>query len=186
MASSTEAPRRAALVLAFLATGCLSGHLLDAARRREVPTAVAAVSLDHADLVVTVRTATVTDLDRPVGEGVARARIALADVARAVPVESLRVRWQPAIDPAGGRPLLVLADDTVTAPPPVARLARTGPPALLLRTDARPYPPLYLEALVRRRYAPWVWAVMPAAVVADAIIVPPLLLFAPAVITVGD
>lgn len=184
MGSSTE--RLRALALAVLASGCVSGHLLDAARRREVPAALVAVGLDADDLVVTVRTDTLTDLDRPVGRGLTRARVALADLAREPPIEELPVRFEPADTPPPGRPLLVLASDAITAPYPIVRLSVDESVALSLRTSDADYPPLHLEALTRHRTAPWAWALMPAAVVADAVIVPPLLLLAPSIMVVGD
>jgi len=80
----------------------------------------------------------------------------------------------------------VLASPNTVAPAPLARLVPTGPPALVLHTRDVTYPPLYLDGLTRHRYAPWVWALMPLALAADAVVVPPLLLFAPAVVVVGD
>jgi hypothetical protein len=183
MVSSTE--RTLVLVVAVLATGCVSGHLLDAARRREAPTALAAVALDGPDLVVMVRTETVTDLGRPVGRGLTRARVPLADLARDLPIEALPVRFERAVPPPPGRPLLVIGADT-QAPPPFARLTMYDAPALTVRTQDAEYPPLHLDALTRVHYAPWAWAVMPAAVAVDAVIAPPLLLLAPAVMLVGD
>jgi hypothetical protein len=185
MASSTE--RAVALALALTSAGCLSGHLLDAARRREVPVALATVALDDGDLVLTMRTRTLTDLGHPVGRGMTRARVALATLASARSTDDLHVRFESADGPpSGGRPLLVLASPNAVAPAPLARLVPTGPSALVLETRDATYPPLYLDGLTRCRYAPWVWAAMPLALAADAVVVPPLLLFAPAVVAVGD
>lgn len=185
MACSTE---RTALALAaaLAASGCLSGHLLDAARRREVPAAVRAVSLDGDDLVVTVRTTTTTDLGRSVGRGLVRARVALGDLERPQPVDQLPVRFERPQGTLPGRPLLVLPVGAPPWPRPLVRLDQGDPPALRLRTEEREYAALHLDALTRTRYAPWAWALMPAALAVDAVVVPPLLLFAPAIIAVGD
>lgn len=184
MASSTE--RLLALALVVGATGCFSGHLLDAARRRDLPAALVAVGLDGDDVVVTMRTRTVTDLDRPAGCGMTRARVRLDDLARNLPVEDLPVRFERAGPPHPGRPLLVLTSDAVSAPVPVARLDEGPAPALTIETREATYPPLHLVALTRHRYEPWAWLLMPGALAVDAVTVPPLLFFAPAVIMVGD
>jgi hypothetical protein len=175
-----------ALALGMLLSGCVSGHVLDAARRREVPAGVTAAALAGDDLVVVVDTTTVTDLDRPVGRGTTRARVALAALASGRPIDRFPVRFARVRAPLPQPPLPVVPAAAPSPPGRFARLSTEPPAALLVYGLSDEAAVLWLDTLTRRRYRPWAWAVMPLAVAVDVAIVPPLLLLAPIVMVIGD
>ncbi len=93
---------------------------------------------------------------------------------------------------ARARPILV----TRGAPSPADG---AGPVLEVVRADGRdtalvwhdggavpPWAPVPAAAFTRLRVAPWVWPLMPAALVVDAAIGPILLFFAPAIMVVGE
>jgi hypothetical protein len=176
----------AGLVVGGLLSGCLSGHVLDAARRREVPVGVTAAALDGDDLVVDVETTTTTDLGRPTGHGATRGRVAMATLGGVRPVDQLAVRFEPVRGPLPGRPLPVIADPAATPRAPSVQMGTTPLGVLHVHGVGDDERLLYLDALTRHHYRPWAWAVMPFAVVLDAAVVPPLLLLAPIVMVIGD
>jgi len=169
--------------LLVMGSGCVSGHLLDAGRRREVPVALGAARIDGDDVLFTVRTRTVNDLGRPAGSGATSARVPLADLAAARPIDEVRVRFLRALPSDAEPPLPIVRGDDPRAS---AVRVEGDPVAIVLRHDGAELPPFPLVALTRQRYSPWIWSVMPAAVAVDAVIVPPLLLLAPAIIVMGD
>jgi len=180
------AERLLALVLAAGLSGCVSGHVLDAARRREVPARVTAAALDGDDLVVVVETTTVTDLDRPTGRGTTRARVPLAALHATRPVDELPVCFEPAGRPLPGTSLAVVETDATVPAGAVAHVSSEPPATLRLAGANGEVRVLYLAALTRSHYRPWAWALMPMAVGVDAVIVPPLLALAPVVMVLGD
>ncbi len=75
----------APLLLTLGAQGCLTGHLLDAARRREQPVAFRQAFVD-VDRLLLAYTALVTDdLGEPLARRERRAALALADLRRRRP-----------------------------------------------------------------------------------------------------
>ena len=182
MASCIE--RLAAAALLVFASGCVSGHLLDAGRRRELPVALHTARLDGNDLLLSVRTRTVTDLGRPAGTGSTHARIPIAELADEHPVDAVRIRFLRTFPRHAGRTLVPITGEV--SDEPSIRILHDDDLAIVLRHDGADLPPLPLAALTRQRYAPWIWTVMPVAIAVDAVMVPPLLLLAPAIIVVGD
>src|SRR5215470_14260708 len=77
------------LALATGSSGCLSGHLLDAGRRRERPMAIRAASLDGDRLLVRYTTEVTDDAGTPLGA---------AEGAAALPLAALRTTVAPAAD----------------------------------------------------------------------------------------
>jgi hypothetical protein len=72
----------------------------------------------------------------------------------------------------------------VPGAPTVLRLAPAGDALLVRDADGGAF--LDPAVLTETRLAPWVWPLLPLAVVYDAVAVPVLLVFAPAVIIPGD
>jgi hypothetical protein len=116
----------AALAIAATASGCVTGHVLQAGRRREYAREIHAVTHDGGDTIVAY-TADVVD------------------------------------------------DDGV----PCGTVERT---VRLRGAQAAPS----LRELTRTRTEPWAYALVPAALAADAVVTPTLILMSPAVLVVGD
>src|SRR5437867_3981242 len=87
----SSARRLVVLALGLGAQGCITGHLLDAARRIERPVAYrdAVISGDH--LVLRYTALVTNDLGEPLTRRERRAAIALADLRRSPPVEDFPV-----------------------------------------------------------------------------------------------
>ena len=116
----------AALAIAVTASGCVTGHVLQAGRRREYAREIRAVTQDGGDTIVAYTADVVDDDGVPCGT-----------VERTV-----RLRG-----------------------------AQTAPS---------------LRDLTRTRTEPWAYALVPAALAADAVVTPTLILMSPAVLVVGD
>jgi len=178
-------------LLALAAQGCITGHLLDTARRVERPSAYQDACVDG-DRLLLRYTATITDhFGQPLGHRERRVAIALAHLQRAdVPVEAfpfddiadatLRCGQPVAFHVAGGPVPLPPLLDVENGP--------DGRPARLILHDAQggAYAPLYSSALTRTRTARWVYPLLPLSLAFDAATNPVLLFFAPAVIVVGE
>ena len=128
MRACCRSVRRAVAVLAIAVTasGCVTGHVLQAGRRREYAREIHAVTHDGSDTIVAFTADVVDDDGVPCGT-----------VER-----SIRLRG-------------------VQAPPSLRDLTR-------IRTE------------------PWAYALVPAALAADAVVTPTLILMSPAVLVVGD
>jgi hypothetical protein len=183
------------VALAAALPGCMTGHLLDAARRRERPVVVTGAGLDGDRLLVRY-TVEVSDdaghvLDAtegaaavplvalrataaPGADAVAVARIAPARVARGQPVSLVRAA-------TGG--------SGACAGPSLEVVETDGRDVALLWHDgggAAAGAPLPTAALTQLRIAPWVWPLVPATLAVDAVATPVLLFFAPAVLLIGE
>jgi len=184
--------RRAIALVALGTQGCLTGHLLDAARRREQPVAYREVFVDGDHLLLAYTALVTDDLGAPLARRERRAAIALADLRRgdrttdAFPVVRLRddasLPGQPvalAASDHGGRgraPFLALE-----------RGADDRPVRFVLHAAGEdPYPPFYSAALTRTSTEAWVYPLLPLSLVVDVATDPVLLFFAPAVIVPGD
>ena len=167
--------------IAVACSGCLTGHLFDGARRREIPGAVHGAWLDG-DRVVLAYDVTVTNDDGDALEQGRRfATVPLAELRRDVArnVDDVPVAWACGGPPPGATPLAIGPGATLE---PV-----DVPPGLVLREPgAPPHAPLYTAALTRIRTRPWAWAVVPVAAAVDAVSTPLLMLSAPAVMSAGE
>jgi hypothetical protein len=184
MASSTKV----GLLVAVLAgaSGCVTGHLLDAARRWETPADVEAASLDGDRLALRYR-ATVTDDD---GEPIGERRRSIA-----VPVAVLRtdgttptVEELPDDAALPGRPIPVARTTDAASVPALAvtPLGQGRPMRLDLRDGRTPGASLHTNALARSSTAGWVYPLLPLAAAVDVVGVPVLLFFAPAMLVTGE
>jgi hypothetical protein len=188
--------RRAACValLASVLSGCVSGHLLDAARRRERPLAVTGATLDR-DRVVLRYTAEITDD--------AGAVLETTTATAALPLTALRAAASPAADAVA--PVWDVETRGTPnglghgAPPAPAGAAPPGPTLVVLREDGRDsalvwhdvpgtaaFAPVPAATLTRLHTAPWAWPLLPATLAFDAATVPVLVLFAPAMMALGE
>lgn len=189
MGCSTRRRLVSTLLVALGGEGCVTGHLLDEARRYERPLVYRAAALDGNRLILAY-SAAVTD---QFGErlGVAERRVAIAtDALRGdVPVERLRVERLSSDGAPHGRPIPL----RTTAPcpdgddGPLVTLAEDGDETrVVLCERERPVGQLYVAALVTTRTAAWAYPLVPFTLAVDAVSNPLLLILAPGVITVGD
>ena len=191
MGSSTR--RLAALaLLAFGAQACFTGHLLDAARRREQPIAYHDAYLDGDRLLLGYTALVTDDTGRPLARTERRAAIALADLRRGnVPVDAFPAERLGDDAPLGGRPVALHVGPICAAAPPPLLEIEEGPDGrhvrfVLHETWKAEYAPFFSAALTRTRTAPWAYPLLPLGLAVDAVTNPVLLFFAPAVIVVGD
>lgn len=177
MASSTDARALALALVALFASGCMTGHLLDAGRRREEVVAYHDAFIVDDRLVLGYRARVSDDHGAPLGMRELWAAVALAVLRapRVPPVDAFPVAWLEGPPAAGARARLEIdrADGRDTS-------------FVLDDGAGTAYARFYSGALTRIHTAPWVYPLLPLAVVADAATNPVLLLFAPAVICVGE
>jgi hypothetical protein len=190
-ASCTELARVAAvplLLLAVVTPGCVTGHLLDAARQIERPIAYQEASVDGDQLVVRYSAAVTDDDGRPLGRVDRRAAIALADLRRPdLTVERFPVRRLRERGALPGRPIALAGRD---GGGPILEVedGPDGRPLRLVLTNTGDGPPgaFYSAVLTERRTAAWVYPLLPLTLAVDAVSNPVLLFFAPAVIVFAD
>ena len=179
MAGSTS--RGALLLLGPLLAGCMSGHLLDRARRREAVSQVRAAWIDGDRLVVAWEGTATNHRGRQV-ESVARVTaVPLEPLRRAdpPPVDTIATTPLPRLPPAPGRPVTLGG-----AGAPAATLGEDG--VLVLRDPPAPDATLYPGTLTRIRIEPWVWPLLPFTAAVDAVATPVLLILSVVVILPGD
>jgi hypothetical protein len=181
--------RATALVLALATSGCVTGHVLDAARRWERPATFEAASLDGGRLVLRYHTLLSDDDGTPRGVGMRRVVVPV-DALRQADVSAMasRVEEIPDRGPLVGQPLPLVREVADAALPSleISESAGGGPARLVLHDGQTTYPPIYANAFARSSTAPWAYPVLPAALAVDAVGVPVLLFFAPAVLVTGD
>lgn len=190
MAGSTR--RLAALGLAGLLTqGCVTGHLFEAARRREQPLAVHEAWL-LGDRLVVGYTALVTDaLGHPLGREERQAAIPLVALRRGdLAPDAFPLEWL-ASEKAGSGPLLPLSSGGGPAPSPPflqveERPDRTPMRLILHEADATIAPPFPANALTRTSTAVWVYPLLPLSLPVDAVVDPVGFLFLPIWVAIGD
>jgi hypothetical protein len=176
MAFSIERRRALLVALACGASGCVTGHLLDAGRRWEHAVAVEQAAVQGERLLVAYTAEVTDDQGEPRGRRPRRAAVSLADVRAGLPAERVRV------EPLSG-------DGTLagTAVPAALAPAADGPATIEIDgPTGAGGPPLYASVLTRHTTAAWVYPLVPAALAVDAVAVPVLLFFAPGAIVVGD
>jgi len=196
MASSRRRRPAALALLAALLPGCVSGHLLDAARRRERPVAVTAAAVDGDRLVVRYT----AEVQNDAGD-----RLGTADGAAAIPLATLRAATSPpadAVSPSWLSPSRSGSGVPVTIEragrdgggptcggPVLEVVAKDGRDTALVWRDAPgapPHAPVPLAALTRSRTAPWAWPLMPPMLAVDAVLTPVLIVLAPSVMVLGE
>ena len=196
MASSRRRRPAALALLAAVLPGCVSGHLLDAARRRERPIAVTGAAVDGDRLVVRYT----AEVQNDAGD-----RLGTADGAAAIPLATLRAAQSPAADAVSpswlspsrsgiGVPVTIEraghgGAGATCAGPVLEVIAKDGRDTALVWRDppgAPPYAPVPLAALTRSRTAPWAWPLMPPMLAVDAVLTPVLVVLAPSVMFLGE
>ncbi len=186
--------RLVVLMIVGALPGCLSGHLLDAARRRERPLAIREASLDRDRLVLRYTAEVTNDAGTVLGVVDAAAAIPLAALRAPVSprADALSPAWQPPGQVARGEPVALArstAVDDRSVGAVLGVLQEDGRDTALVWHDgpaAPPWAPVPTGALTRVHTAPWAWPAMPLALAADAVVTPVLVIFAPAVMLLGE
>jgi hypothetical protein len=166
--------RRVALgvVASLVSSGCATGHLLDRGRRYERPIGYERAAIADGRLIVAYTVAERNQFWRQLATRHRTAAVPLAQFADAgLTADRVRVERLPDDAPVIGAPT-----ELRLAPPRDALLVRDADGGTFLDP----------AVLTETRIAPWVWPLMPLAVVYDAVAVPVLLVFAPVVIVPGD
>ena len=174
-------------ILAVAASGCVSGHLLDAGVRRERVAAYRFASTDGGRVAVRFRARVTNERGDVVGEEERAATLPMAELRRETPraVETVRVTWG-AGEVRGGRLPLWHARAERPAATAVLRVLEGHTAIQLDEEGAGTHAPLSSAAFTRTRTVPWVYALLPLALAADAVVTPVLVLLSPAVLIVGD
>jgi hypothetical protein len=153
----------------------MTGHLVDRGRRWERPVAYEQAAVADGRLIVSYTAAETNQFWRRLGTHRRTAAVPLGQFADAgLTVEDVRVERLPDDAPVAGTPMLVRPTQDDGAPD---RL-------LMLEPDGSAF--LHPAVLTREWIAPWVYPLLPFAAVYDAVTVPVLLFFAPAVVVPGD
>jgi hypothetical protein len=166
------------LALGIATTGCVTGHLLETARRWERVRSFEQASVDGERLFVRYLAEVTDDSGEALGERHRQAMVALGPlrgarvVAEEVHVERIRDdRTLP------GRRVPI-----VRAPPPEGG----GPVSLVLDDEALAVAPIPGNAFTTVSTAGWAYPLIPVALCADATSLPVLLFFAPGAMVIGD
>ncbi len=168
--------RFAALAAALACSGCATGHLVDRARRWERPIAYEQAAVADGRLSVLYIAAETNQFWRRLGTRPRVAAVPLAQFAHAeLSVEDVRIERLPDGTPLAGTPVHLHIEPEEAGEPRLFAADREGG-ALFLHP----------AVLTREWVEPWVYPLLPFAVVYDAVAVPVLLIFAPAVIIPGD
>jgi hypothetical protein len=185
--------RRAWAALAFLmlaSEGCVTGHLFDAALRREQPLAYHDALVDGDRLTVGYTTLVTNDAGRIVGRKERRAAISLTALRRNdLPVEAFPVEHLADDAPLTGRRLAIGAEDREGGAPGYLG-TEAGPNGREVRfvlhdSVGGPYAPFYSTALTQTSTAPWVYPLLPLGVAVDLATFPILVVFFPVMLLIG-
>jgi hypothetical protein len=170
------------MVVALACSGCATGHLVDRARRWEQPISYERAAIADGTLSVVYVAAERDQFWRSLATRRRVAAVPLAQFAHdepsveaALSVEKVRVDHLP--------------DDAEPAGTPVhlhIEPEEAGEPRLFAPDSEGGDLYLHPAVLTRQWVEPWVYPLLPFAVVYDAVAIPVLLVFAPAVIIPGD
>lgn len=176
------------LALAFGASalGCVSGHVVEAARRHEQVVEFQKACRDDSHLYLRYRARQSTEFGDELRRQDREATIALKELQNSAgrPVDEIVVEPRVAAgawERCQSVPLTrVKASDSEVLPPGAEE-------AWFVALEPEKHPlRLPKGAFARRSTAAWAWVVMPAALVADAVVSPPLVILAFPIFAFGD
>jgi hypothetical protein len=182
----------AALALVTLGNeGCVTGHLFDAALRREQPVSYHDALVDGDRLTLGYAALVTNDSGKGLARKERRAALSLTALRRHdLPVEAFPVEHLADDSPLTGRRLALATEDGRGGGPAYLEI-ETAPDGretrfVLHDSDAGPYAPFYSVALTRTSTAPWVYPLLPLGAAVDLATFPILLVFFPVVLLIGD
>ena len=192
MGGSTRCRTWAAFALLMLASeGCVTGHLFDAALRREQPLSYHDALVDGDRLTLGYTALVTNDAGRVVARKERRVALSLTALHRQdLPVEAFPVEHLADDAPLTGRRLAIGAEDGEGGLPGYleTEAAPDGREISFVLHDSSsgPYAPFYSSALTRTSTAPWVYPLLPLGVVIDLATFPILLVFFPVMLLIGS
>jgi len=170
--------------------GCVTGHLLDVALRREQPFSYHSAAIDGDRLTLGYTALVTNDAGKVLARRERRAAIPLSALRRTdLPVESFPVEHLSDDAPLTGRQLAIETDpernlssylEVETAPDGRQKHFVLHDPA------GGPYAPFYSNALTRTSTAAWVYPLLPLGAAVDLATFPILVTFFPVILLVGD
>jgi hypothetical protein len=181
----------ALLVLALGSEGCVTGHLFEAALRREQPFSYDNAAIEGDRLTLEYTALVTNDAGKVLARRERRAAISLAALRRPdLPVEAFPVEHLPDDAPLAGRRLAIEARDKEGDLRSYLEV-ETAPDGrqvhfLLHDPEGGPYAPFYSNALTRTSTAPWVYPLLPLGAAVDLATFPILVAFFPIVLLAGD
>ena len=193
MAGSTRL-RSACAALACLtlaSEGCVTGHLFDAALRREQPDSYHDALVEGDRLTLSYTALVTSDSGKVLGRKERRAAISLSALRRYdLPLEAFPVEHLADDAPLTGRRLVILGQNAEGGALAYLEI-KTAPDGretsfVLHDPSGGPYAPFYSNALTRTSTAPWVYPLLPVGAAVDLATFPILLVFFPVMLLVGD
>ena len=180
-----------ALLLLILGNaGCVTGHLFDAALRREQPFAYHDARIDGDRLTLAYTALVTNDLGKPLARQERRAAISLSALRRQdLPVESFPVEHLADDAPLTGRrvPIATQGGERIPSAYLEVEAAPDGREGhFVLHDPGGPYAPFYSSALTRTSTAPWVYPLLPFGAAIDLATFPILVAFFPVFLLAGD
>jgi len=171
--------------------GCVTGHLFDAALRREQPLSYHDALVDRDRLGLAYTALVANDAGKVLGRRERRVAISLAELRRHdLAVEAFPVEHLADDAPLPGRRLaLESADkgDGASAYLEIEREPDGREVRFVLHDPASgPYAPFYSTALTRTSTEPWVYPLLPLSAAVDLATFPILLVCFPVMILIGD
>jgi len=182
----------ATLVLLLLGVeGCVTGHLFDAALRREQPLAYHDALLDQDRLALAYTALVADDAGKLLGRRERRVAISLAALRRHdLAVEAFPVEHLADDAPLTGRRLALEPEDKGDGASAYLEIERDpdGREVRFVLHDlaSGPYAPFYSTALTRTSTEPWVYPLLPLGAAVDLATFPILLVFFPVMMPIGD
>lgn len=176
-------------LLALSTPGCVTGHLLDAARCRERPIALHEASLEGDRLVLAYTAEIVDDRGQPQAQAARRASVPveqLRDASR--PYDAFAVERLAPEGPLPGRTLALVRPGDAPPPRYVEILAADadGSPVVALHGETGVAPAFPMAALTAVRTRAWVYPLLPFSAAFDVATVPPLLVLGSPLLVFGD
>jgi hypothetical protein len=179
----------AALAFVMLSSeGCVTGHLLDAALRREQPVSYQEALVDGDRLSLGYTALVTTDAGKVLARKERRAALSLTALHRQdLPVEGFPVQHLADDAPLSGRRLPIRREDAETGAAylEIRALPDGRETSFVLHDPGGPYAPFYSSALTRTSTAPWVYPLLPVGAAVDLVTLPILLVFFPVVLLIG-
>lgn len=175
--------------------GCVTGHAIEAARLHEHPVQVDAACLDEDRLLLRYQVRVTNEGGEEKGAGDRVAAIGVADLRASVgrPIDEIPVdRATPGPEiwercqVVSLKQIPRVVSHTERAERAAMRRPELGDVWVVVVKEGEAPIALPTEALARRSTAAWVWPLVPATLVADVVVVPPLVLFAIPIFVFGN
>jgi hypothetical protein len=171
--------------------GCVTGHLFDAALRREQPFSYHDARIDGDRLTLRYTALVTNDSGTLLARRERRAAIPLAALRRQdLPVESFPVEHLADDAPLTGRQVAIATQEGEGIPALYLEVATASDGReghfVLHDPSGGSYAPFYSNALTRTTTAPWVYPLLPLGAAVDLATLPILLVFFPVFLLVGD